>query len=140
MYIRNVFRSAMLAVALGATNVACDSDDGPIVQHLRVRNVGTVPIGALRIAFASGATEFGDVPVGATTAYQKTGGVNRYGSYRFTVNDTVRIQLVDDFVGAVVETGRAFTYNVEILPTRGDSPWAPKGSPWVSVRSITREK
>lgn len=123
------FAFTVMAVQLAA----CDSATDPSDQFLRVRNVGSAPIGALRVSFPGGSTEFGDIPVGAITDYHGSAGVYRYASFRYTVDGKVHIQLVDDFVGAVPERGARFTYNVELIKLSNDSLW-------LDLRSLTRDK
>ena len=124
----------MFAIAvMGVLLAACGSATEPSDQLLRVRNVGSVPIGALRVAFPGTSAEFGDIAVGAMTAYQPTAGVYGYAPFRYTVDGKVRFQIVDDFVGEVPERGQRFTYNVELIKLANDSLW-------LGLRSITRDK
>ena len=66
MKIGNAFR--MFAItATFLLFVGCNAATDPSNQILRVRNVGTLPIAALRVSFPEASTEFGDIAAGATT-------------------------------------------------------------------------
>lgn len=128
-----ILPTLIIVAATAAQATACTSATESADALLRVHNVGTLPIAALRVASPEASTEFGEVGVGATTDYQPTAGVYPYAAFRYTVEGQTRFQPVLDFVGAVPEAGRRFTYNVELIRLTNDSLW-------LALRSITRDK
>ena len=122
----------IFATATFAVFSACNSATEPPHQFLRVRNVGVVPISALRVSVPETSTEFGDFAAGATTSFERTNGVYPCAAFRYTVEGKVRYQPVLDFDGAVPKDGIIFTYNVELIRLTNDSTW-------LHIRSIKRD-
>lgn len=90
------------------------------LQQLRITNEGSEDIHGLVVLFpgssanASAAqTVFGDIPAGATTAYQDiSSGVYRYAAYRSTINGQQVTQPVVDWMGETPLRGQRFTYRI----------------------------
>ncbi len=69
--------------------------------------------------FPGSELEFGDVPVGTTTAYKGApGGVYSYAAYRYGVGRSVVTQPVIDFVGESPMGAARFTYRLEFDSSR----------------------
>jgi hypothetical protein len=87
--------------------------------RLRITNAGTVPIQNLIVFFPEEKIEFGDVPAGATTEYKPVSkGVYWYAAYSFDLGDTNIGQPVLDWVGEGPIDGKAFTYVIDLDPSR----------------------
>jgi hypothetical protein len=87
--------------------------------RLRVTNAGTVPIENLIVLFPEEKIEFGDVPAGATTEYKPVSkGVYRYAAYSYDLEGTNIGQPVLDWVGEEPIDGDAFTYVIDLDPSR----------------------
>ena len=95
------------------------------LAQLRVTNVGNEAIEDLTVVFPNGEVEFGDIPVGATTAYEDvTGGVFPYAAYRLEIDGEPVTQPVIDWSGAQPLEGERFTYNLELAtPVHASWPW-----------------
>ena len=88
-------------------------------SQLRVTNAGTVPIENLVVLFPDEEIEFGDVPAGATTEYKPVPeGVYRYAAYRFELAGSSVTQPVLDWMGEEPIDGEAFTYVIDLDPSR----------------------
>lgn len=87
--------------------------------RLRVTNAGTVPIQNLVVLFPDERIEFGDVPAGATTEYKTaSNGVYSYAAYSFDLAGSNVGQPVIDWVGEEPMEGEAFTYVIDLDPSR----------------------
>jgi hypothetical protein len=93
--------------------------------QLRVKNVGNEVIEDLTVVFPNGEVEFGDIPMGATTAYEEvSGGVFPYAAYRLKIDGELVTQPVIDWSGARPLEGDRFTYHLELVtPVRPTWPW-----------------
>jgi len=77
--------------------------------------------------------EFGDVRAHTTSEYRSVpGGVGEYAAFDFTLGDRPITQSVADFVGWRPLRGRAFTYEVRIVPGRTE--------PALDVTRVVRER
>jgi hypothetical protein len=97
---------------------ACGPSIGPTPAEsvLRVINVGARNVGSLVVLFPHDRVEFGDLPVGFTSAYRTVpNGVFRYAAYEFQVDGLVQHQPVIDWVGEQPMEGEAFTYSLELI-------------------------
>ncbi|HSJ52256.1 MAG TPA: hypothetical protein VLC52_00800 [Anaerolineae bacterium] len=118
---RGKWRMASLAVLFLALSlvVAGCAPFGSTAPRLRITNAGTVPIENLVVLFPEEEVEFGDVPAGATTDYQPvSNGVYRYAAYRFDLAGSSYTQPVLDWVGEEPIEGEAFTYIIDLDPSR----------------------
>ena len=87
--------------------------------RLRITNAGTVPIQNLVVLFPEEKIEFGDVPAGTTTEYKPVAkGVYNYAAYSFDLAGTNHGQPVIDWVGEQPLEGEAFTYVINLDPSR----------------------
>ena len=92
---------------------ACSAPSAPTPQ-LRVINSGKEPIESLTVIFPDAELEFGDIPVGATTAYKVVPrGVYAYAAYRYKIGQVDVTQRVPDFVGASPMGRGRFSYELE---------------------------
>jgi hypothetical protein len=106
-----------LSLAGALLLAACGADDEPV--RLRVANVGAVPIRDLTVMFPDERVSFGDVPAGATTAYEDVHrGVYLYAAYRFERDGALISQPVIDWVGEEPLPGEAFTYSLALEGSR----------------------
>jgi hypothetical protein len=119
-----VMRLVRLVVVVSLVSLyACGSPRPPVPQ-LRVINAGTEAIEDLTIIFPDSEVEFGDLPVGAATAYQAVPrGVYGYAAYRFKRDRVPVTQRVRDFVGAAPMGRARFSYRLEL-----DSSQMPRGA------------
>ena len=70
---------------------------------------------SLTVLFPDSQTAFGDVAVGATTAYRTVArGVFRYAAYRLDIDGEIVTQPVIDWVGESPMEGRSFTYTIDV--------------------------
>lgn len=91
-------------------------------QRLRISNQSTQDLQNLVVIFPEERVEFGDVPAGKTTGYfefQK--GVYRYAAYNVTIASKRYEQPVVDWVGESPVDGEAFTYSVNVDPTKWET-------------------
>lgn len=87
--------------------------------RLRITNAGTVPIQNLVVLFPEERVEFGDVPAGATTDYRPVAnGVYNYAAYSFDLAGSNVGQPVIDWMGEEPLEGEAFTYVIDLDPSR----------------------
>ncbi len=94
-------------------------DAQPQSQRLRITNQSAVPLHNLVVIFPDERIEFGDVPAGATTDYQAfSRGVYRYAAYDAEVDGQKYEQPVRDWMGEIPMQGDAFTYLIEVDPSR----------------------
>jgi hypothetical protein len=110
----------LLATSLSFAGCSAGSPSGPSAQvpTLRITNVGSRSIEGLVVIFPDERVTFGDVPAGATTAYQAfSNGVFPYAAYQLRVDGKMITQPVIDWVGALPMTGAAFTYSIEASET-----------------------
>ena len=127
-------RFVVASMATAILGTGCDLFTGPSTQSLRIRNTGTIAIEALRVGFVESRTNFGDVPVSASTDYiEVPGGVYSYSSFRFVYQGTERIQPVIDFVGEEPMDGERFTYDVQLILRM-------QGEPFVTIQNVSRDR
>jgi hypothetical protein len=88
-------------------------------QMLRISNKSTFTIQHLVVGFPQDRIDFGDIPPGATTNYQVIPhGVYRYAAYEVVVGGQKYEQPVVDFIGESPITGKAFTYILDVDPSK----------------------
>jgi hypothetical protein len=102
--------------------------------RLRITNSGSSPAKSLTVAFPDSRISFGDVPAGTTTPYVPApNGVFRYAAYWLEIDGEIVSQPVIDWVGEHPMDGSAFTYTIDVDPTR-------QRYQWVRLISVTREE
>jgi len=100
-------------------------------QKLRITNQSPHSIQNLVVRFPEDRVDFGKVPAGATTDYQVIPhGVYRYAAYDVEVDGRKYQQPVIDWVGENPMEGKAFTYILEVDPSR----WETEGQVIILVR------
>jgi hypothetical protein len=115
---RGIIPLAILFLAVSLAAAGCSPFGSP-ASRLRITNAGTVPIVDLVVLFPDEEVRFGDVPAGATTEYQRVSkGVYRYAAYRFNLAGSNYTQPVLDWVGEEPVEGEAFTYIIDLDPSR----------------------
>ncbi len=88
-------------------------------QKLRIINKSTFSIQRLEVWFPQDGVDFGDVLPGATTDYQVIPhGVYRYAAYVVEINGQKYEQPVVDWVGESPMNGKAFTYILDVDPSK----------------------
>ena len=96
------------------------------VQQMRFINQSKFDLKDVVVIFPEERVQFGDVPAGVTTAYQDFNkGVYRDAAYRVEIDGQVYEQPVVDWVGEKPMEGEAFTYLLNVDPTK----WKTEG--WV---------
>ncbi len=92
-------------------------------QRLRIRNGGAAPIKSLTVVLPEDRIAFGDVEAGATTDYREAPhGVYAYSAYEYQAGGKVITQPVVDWVGEKPMEGEAFTYTIDLDPSRAPAP------------------
>jgi hypothetical protein len=108
--------AALIVSLAGCGGSATSPSDQP---QLRVLNAGAASAAGLRILFPAEEITFGNVSAGGTSAYLTvTKGVYRYGAFRLEINGQMVTQPVIDWVGEKPMDGRAFTYTIDVDPSR----------------------
>jgi hypothetical protein len=101
-------------IVAGCTNPSCE------VTCLRVTNSGPQDIRQLSVLFPDGSIDFGHVPPGVTTEYREVrGGVYRYAAFRLELEGRLLTLPVIDWLGESPLPGRAFTYELALVPFDG---------------------
>jgi len=99
-----------------ATPTVVPTPTGP---QVRVTNAGQTDIDNLIMIFPDERIVIGDVPAGATSEYVPAPkGVYGYAAYQVMVNGQAFEQPVIDWVGESPMPGEAFTYVLDVDPTR----------------------
>jgi hypothetical protein len=89
--------------------------------RLRINNQGPLPIRGLEVIFPDERLSFGDVPVGATTEYQRVlVGVFRFAIIRHQHGKRLTGNSVTDFVGETPLGLGAYTYEIMVEPAGSD--------------------
>jgi hypothetical protein len=93
------------------------STEASDAARLRVTNRGTETLEDLTVIFPDGQVEFGDIPAGATTAYEAVpGGVYRDAGYQLEIDGRRFTKPVSASRGEVPMEGSRFTYRLDFDP------------------------
>ena len=121
--------SLLLLGAPGCHNAT--TSDAPL---LRVHNVGSAELSALRVSFPDTLIGFGNVGPGVITEYRPAPrGVYAYAAFRFNHLGQEVIQRVEDWVGESPLPGQRFTYSLELIVTS-------QNEPAIIVRNVTKDQ
>ena len=120
------FLLVVIGVGCGSVAVPAPQPAGPSPppaapqQLLRIVNSGPADAGELTVVFPNAVrVAYGDVAAGATTEHRPVPqGVYRYAAYRLRVDGEFIDQPVIDWVGERPMDGRAFTYTIDVDPSR----------------------
>ena len=94
-------------------------ETNPQTPRLRITNVGSTPIVGLTVLFPQDRINFGDIPMGATTQYKEVPrGVYGGAAYTLRIGGAIVTQPILDWVGEEPMEGNAFTYALDVDPSR----------------------
>ena len=111
------------SLEVGPVTAAQDPTTTPVTtQKLRITNQSTFLIQNLIVRFPEDKINFGDVLPGETTDYRDVPlGVYRYAAYDFEVDGQKYQQPVVDWVGESPMNGEAFTYILDVDPSKWET-------------------
>jgi len=105
--------AVVVALSVAGCGILSPSASG---TRLRLINAGSSSVRDLVILFPKDRIDFGDLPSGATSAYQSIpNGVFRYAAFRGGVDGVAINQPVIDWVGEEPLEGDAFTYTIDVV-------------------------
>lgn len=111
------------SLEVGPVTTAQDPTTAPVtIQKLRITNKSTFSIQNLVVRFPEDRVDFGDVFPGETTDYRDVPlGVYRYAAYDFEVDGQKYQQPVFDWVSESPINGKAFTYILDVDPSKWET-------------------
>jgi hypothetical protein len=111
---------SVMLIALGMTVAGCAPPRAQ-APRLRIKNQGQVTVKNLSVLFPEEEVGFGDVPAGVTTQYKEVPrGVYHYSAFRLELNGKMITQVVEDWVGEEPMGEGAYTYAIDVDPSRGE--------------------
>ncbi len=125
------YTNTPLALALDVASPAIPTAPIPSEQKLRILNQSSLPIRNLTVIFPDDRIDFGDVAAGALTDYKIVlHGAYRYAAYNAEIEGKTYQQPVVDWVGEAPMNGNAFTYVLDVNPSK----WTTEGQVILLVR------